>query len=106
MISIIYYAHPIETYGSEQESEDVAYIETFFYNALVFNPNRVSVQYSKDPMRMCLDLVKDESITMLVYRENAQGKVTQGIDREIRVAKALGKPILKFEGDSIITVID
>jgi hypothetical protein len=105
MIPIIYYAHAIEIFNTEQERQELELIEMFFYHGLVFNPNRISVRFASDPMRMCLDTVKDESISALVFGE-VNGEITQGVEREIRQARKYGKPILYVNAESVVPYID
>jgi hypothetical protein len=67
MIDIVYYAHDLSLYNTDQEQMELALLDWWFSKALIFNPNRPDVQLAENPMEVCLDIVKDESITKLVF---------------------------------------
>jgi hypothetical protein len=102
MIPIIYYAHSKRIYNSEEETEELDAIRDYFFTALIFNPNRPSIQWAKDPMAECLRLVEDESTTALVF-SGIDGYIEAGVYAEIRVAQNTEKAVYYLNEDQEIT---
>jgi hypothetical protein len=96
MIKIYYYAHSMKIYNTEQERKELDVIEQFIGPGCIFNPNRHFIQNHQAPMRACIDVVKDESITDLIF-SGVFGYITQGVYFEISIAQKLEKPIFYLE---------
>lgn len=91
-MNIWYYAHSMETYNTEQEAEELALLDIWVYNGMIYNPNRAYIQRHREPMKACIDVLHDPLITALVF-SSVFGVITQGVYFEIRVAQKLEKPI-------------
>lgn len=97
MIPIVYFAHSIKVYNSQLETDAMSLIEAYFTTYCVFNPNRPYIQKAKDPMTLCLDIIKDDSIQALVFLPGKKGIITPGVNYEIHTARKLHKPIFKIK---------
>lgn len=92
MIPIIYYAHNMLYYDTPREAEELQHLQEYFYNGLIYNPNRPNIQYSKNPMVACLDIVQDTAITGVAFSHDLL-RIPQGVYSEIKFAKKLRKPL-------------
>ena len=100
MISIIYYAHSMGIYGKTREREELDIIQGTFADSCIYNPNRKYIQKAKDPMKRCLKIINDASVTALVFSEQ-RGKVTAGVYLEIITAQRAKKPVYRIFDDSV-----
>ena len=100
MIPVIYYAHSLRIYNTREEKKELETLEAYFYNGLIFNPNRRSIQRAKDPMSECLRMLKDDSVTSLVF-SSIQGYIEAGVYAEIRSAQKQKKPIFYLENEGV-----
>lgn len=100
MISIIYYAHSMQLYNTKREKEELERLKQYFYNGLIYNPNRPNIQYSKNPMAECLKIVADSSVSKLAFSHN-NGHIPSGVYAEIRCAQKRRKPIFQIGKDRI-----
>ena len=96
MIPVLYYAHSMREYNTDKEQAELKAIQGIFWDALIFNPNRSSIQFSRDPMKACLNIVRDESVKLIVFTEH-EGAIEQGVYAEIQLARKLGKPVYCYE---------
>lgn len=101
MIQIVYYAHSMQVYNTDREQEELRRLESYFYNGLIYNPNRPNIQYSKNPMGECFKVIKDYSTTVVAFSHD-HGHIPSGVYSEIRCAQKQYKPIYKIEKDRII----
>ena len=92
MIPIIYYAHSMEIYHTRREQEELKRLQEYFSNGLIYNPNRPSIQHSKAPMKECLRIIKDPSITMLAFSHSGRS-IPLGVYIEIQLAQKRHKPV-------------
>ena len=87
-------------YGTPAEQKELAMIQAEFPKACIYNPNRPYIQRHKNPMGACIDIVKDSSITALVFSAY-KGEVTQGVYFEVAISKKLNKEIFVILGERI-----
>ncbi len=93
----IYYAHPINIYGSKQELRDMETIRKLFQSTLIYNPSTDSNAeegYKELRMKYFENIVKECS--MLVFRSFVDGKIPSGVMFEIDMAKKIGIPIIEL----------
>lgn len=100
MIPIIYYAHSMKIYNTEREQAELRMLEEYFYNGLIFNPNRPNIQYSKNPMGECFKAVKDHVITGLAFSHD-NGHIPSGVFAEIRLAQKRRKYLYQIDSDRV-----
>ena len=98
MIPVIYYAHSMKIYSMEQEQEELDLILATFPDCAIFNPNRPAIQDHAEPMKRCLEIVKDASINMVVFSA-VFGKVTSGVMLEVKAAQKINKPVYFLADD-------
>ena len=67
MIPIIYYAHNLQIFDTKQEQVELQRLREYFSTGLIYNPNRPHIQRQKDPMKACLRIINDPSITGLAF---------------------------------------
>ena len=86
----IYFAHPINTYGSEIESKAIQSIENKFINSTIINPGEQKYQDEfigyrennpQDYMKYFKDLVNECSV--IVYLPFTDGMIGAGIRYEV-----------------------
>jgi hypothetical protein len=87
-------------YNTEREQLELRRLERYFFNGLIYNPNRPNIQYSKNPMAECLAVVRSQTITALAFSHDL-GRIPSGVHDEIRAAKNKGMPIYKINLESI-----
>lgn len=98
-----YYAHPIDTYYTSQEENDLKFISSLFddFNIEIVNPSDKNVQENFDnwkktkspdehDMRFFKNIIK--RCDVLFYRGN-----TNGVKYEIKKAKELGMETISIE---------
>jgi len=100
MIPIIYYAHALQLYNTEREKHELHLIQAEFPKACIFNPNRSFIQHAKEPMKRCIDIVKDPSLSILVFSDY-KGEITQGVYFEIQIAKKHHKELFFLTDEKI-----
>jgi hypothetical protein len=89
----IYYAHSRVIYNTDQERDDIEFLESRGYH--VVNPNKdvYEERYAKDGFKVFLDLVQECSA--LVYRPIVtDSRITWGVYREALHARMLWKPVM------------
>jgi len=103
MIPVVYYAHSMRIYNTIREQHELEIIHHYFWQSLIFNPNRGSIQHATNPMQACLDIVNDESVKQLVFSE-VDGCIEQGVYAEIQLAKRHEIPIFVIEHNALAPV--
>lgn len=104
MIPVIYYAHSMQLYNTEREQQEVRMLMQYFYNGVVYNPNRNFIQYSKNPMGECFDVVNDPTITHVAFSHDNK-KISSGVYAEIKLAMNHHKPVYIIHKDRIIPYV-
>ena len=95
-MNIWYYAHSMNMYNTDQERVEMTDLEKLFPKDCIFNPNRHYIQRHKTPMKACIDVIHDPSVTGVVFSGD-QGGITQGVYFEIKTAQKLEKPVFLLE---------
>ena len=93
MIPIVYYAHNLSIYHTEQEQQELQIITECFPKHVVYNPNRPDIQRAENPMKRCLEVVHDVSITDIVFSMLPDKWIGSGVYAEIRAAQKDEKPV-------------
>ncbi len=104
MVSMkIYYAHPINMYGSDEEKNEIAHIMSLFGSSTIVNPSIYEgrVNDTKDRMIFYLNLVRDCDI--VVFRRLA-GKISAGVGKEVNFALKSGKVVYELQNQQIIAI--
>ena len=91
---IFYYAHPVSSYGTKQESRDLQLIASLGLS--VYNPNNPEddAGYRKDGMSHFAMIVK--KCDGVVFRAFPDGKIPAGVAFEISLARESGKPVIEL----------
>ena len=100
---ICYYAHPMPTYGSTIETQDIEMLEALGFD--VINPaNPEHQQKCKDyiakfghaaVMNYFIDII-EKQCNILAFRALPDGYITSGIAAEICIAKDNNMPIIEL----------
>jgi hypothetical protein len=100
MIPIIYYAHSMAFYNTQREEEELYLIQLSFPNALIYNPNRPNIQNDENPMLACVEIVRDEAVTGIVFSK-FNGTLSPGVKLELKVAQKNMKQVYCLENGMI-----
>lgn len=93
-----YYAHPITSYGTQEEKDDIQALENLGFEVL--NPNNAKYEYAykKQGVDVFLDLV--DQCDFLIFRafEDERSTIPAGIWKEISRADEKGKLVFELPG--------
>lgn len=87
-LKVIYFAHPIPTYGSEREEKALALLEARFPESYINNPAKLPGRN----MQYFLNEVKTSDMVVFMTKENRI--IGRGVYREVTYAERLGKPVV------------
>lgn len=87
----IYFAHPIPTYDSKQESEVLKVIRQKFPDAIIYNPADFPSQ------RMSFYFRRVCEADLVVFMAKVEGIIGRGVFDEVRLAKMLETPVLYYD---------
>ena len=95
----IYYAHPLNLYGSAQEKRDCETLEKLGFEVL--NPGSLECQEAfeaRDKSLPVMDFFAPlvEACDALAFRACPDGRITSGVVKEIGWALTAGKPIIEL----------
>lgn len=90
----VYFARPINLYGTKQDERDIALLSTLGFENI--NPNKEELQrrYQKEGMTVFTEIVKDCDI--LAFRSFPDGKISAGVYKEIIEAVDSGLQIIEL----------
>lgn len=90
----IYYARPINLYGTNQDKRDIELIESIGFELV--NPNKEELQkrYSKEGMDVFLAVITE--CDGLAFRAFPDGKISAGVQKEILKALELKKIVFEL----------
>jgi hypothetical protein len=94
---MIYYAHCICIYDTEQEKRDIAIIKRLFPNVEILNPNNPEVpeHYKRKGMEYFRELIQ-EKCSILIFRALPNGRIPAGVAKEIEYAKEYNIPVIEL----------
>lgn len=103
---MIYYAHPMNLYGTEQETRDLKTIKLLFPNKEILNPNSPEIQRqaknikkdtnsSEEVMKYFLDIIED-MCDSLIFRGLPNNDITAGVWVEIKHAEKCDYPVVEL----------
>lgn len=100
---VCYYAHPMTTYGSTIETQDVETLEALGFE--VINPNSPKYQqkckdYIAEFGKVCvmdyfINIIKDQC-NLVAFRALPDGRILSGVATEIWTAKHANMPIIEL----------
>lgn len=92
-IKLAYYAHPIMWYGTAEEAQDIATIETMGFECV--NPSDAEYQESngRDMGRWVALAI---SCDVCFFRSCADGQITAGVFRELTACLDAGIPVVEL----------
>lgn len=90
----IYYARPISLYNTKTEERDIRLLKQLGFE--VVNPNKEELQkrYAVEGMDVFLQAIDD--CQGLAFRSFVDGKISQGVWKEIAKAKDQGKEVFEL----------
>lgn len=93
----LYYAHPLNLYGSEQEKRDIEVLGRLFPELHIYNPNNPECNegYKAFGMDYFRDLLKQDFVA-LAFRATPGGRITAGVWAEIEEAEKLGLDVIEL----------
>ena len=96
-MDVLYYAHPMCTYGTIAEQFELQSIRSQFQRARIVNPARYEGHPEKlrDTVGFCLRLVEKSDVVVF---SRLMGKVTAGVGKEVNHAIRLGRPVFELVG--------
>jgi len=99
-MDVLYYAHPMCTYGTIAEKFELTRIRSEFRRVRIVNPARYDGHPEKlrDTVGFCLRLV--EKCDAVVFTR-LMGRVTAGVGKEVNFAIRIGRPVFELVGDRI-----
>ena len=89
---VLYYSHSMRIYGTKREQKEISIITKFFPKATIYNPDNIEVSSHLNPMRKCLDIIRNASTTGIII-STYKGYTGKGVYTEIQEALAIDKPI-------------
>lgn len=94
--NVIYYAHCISLYNSQQEKRDLEMISLLFPNSVIDNPN--NEEYSKKYKELGMDFFKQvvKRSSIVVFRALPNGKIPAGVWKEIMWAREENIPVIEL----------
>ena len=87
---LIYYSHPIKTYGTAKEIRSIELLQNKFYKYSIINPN----DYRFPGMQGYLEL--ESQCTIFAYHNSLNGRITKGVALERLLAFMIGIPIYRI----------
>jgi hypothetical protein len=102
-VKTLYYAHPMEMYGTTQEAADISLIMEMFPEYHIYNPNNHEARMGAElhGMRFFTDIVK--ACDLVVFRsieeplpKRIHQDIGAGVGKEILTAEASGIPVLEI----------
>ena len=87
-----YYAHPITSYGSDIEKQDIVLLESLGFDVLNPNQPEYDIAYKEQGMTVFLELV--DSCDMVAFRAFPDGSIPAGIAKEVFQAGI--KPVIEL----------
>ena len=99
-MDVLYYAHPMCTYGTIAEEFELKRIRSEFRRVRIVNPARYDGHPEKlrDTVGFCLRLV--EKCDAVVFTR-LMGRVTAGVGKEVNYAIRIGRPVFELVGSRI-----
>ena len=99
-MAVLYYAHPMCTYGTIAEEFELKTIRAEFRRVRIVNPARYDGHPEKlrDTVGFCLRLV--EKCDAVVFTR-LMGRVTAGVGKEVNYAIRIGRPVFELVGSRI-----
>jgi hypothetical protein len=99
-MDVLYYAHPMCTYGTIAEEFELKRIKSGFRRVRIVNPARYEGHPEKlrDTVGFCLRLV--EKCDAVVF-SRLMGKVTAGVGKEVNHAIRIGRPVYELVGERL-----
>lgn len=97
---MLYYAHSMKIYNTEQEERELQRLQTFFKGEEIYNPNCDEIQNSITPMIKCFDILKSKEITHLVF-SHVFRYIPNGVYAEICLTRKLKKPVFILNDKTI-----
>lgn len=97
----IYYAHHQWKYGTKIEDYELSLIQSYFPNAMIFNPSadlNIEGKSEDEIMNICLNQIK---ISDMVVFSSMDGLVGIGVFKEVTYAKDLGMPVYYIDKDEL-----
>lgn len=92
---IVYYAHSIALYGTEQEKRDLATLRNLGFEVVNPNAPEHDAGYKRDGMDHFEKIVKWGSDT-LAFRANPDGSINAGVALEIKWALEANHPVIEL----------
>jgi len=96
----VYYAHPMSTYGTQQEADDIKLLKYLKFRVL--NPNepkhQIQCKNRANQMEYFLDLVS--LCDAVAFRAFQDGMIGAGVAKEIKRAKSESKPVIELPFDT------
>ena len=92
----LYYAHPIDLYGTQQEKRDVELLGNVFTDYVIFNPNSDDCEdgYALGGMEYFYNIV--EQCDLVVFRGYPGGRIPAGVAGEVERATKHSIPVLEL----------
>lgn len=87
---LIYYSHPIKTYGTAKEIRSLKLLEYKFSKFTIINPK----DYRFTGMREYLEL--EAQCSIFAYHNSLNGRITKGVALERLLAFMIGIPIYRI----------
>lgn len=100
-----YYAHPITSYGTKEEEDDVASLTKAGFEVLNPNSAENEEKYKAQGMQLFLDLV--DTCDVLAFRPFDDGMLPAGVYKELARAYDTGKPVFEIDpwiGERVLSV--
>ena len=97
----IYYAHHQWKYGTKIEDYELNLIQSYFPNAMIFNPSvdlNIEGKSEDEIMNICLNQIK--MFDMVIF-SSMDGLVGIGVFKEVTRAKDLGMPVYYIDKDEL-----
>ena len=83
----LYFAHPIPTYGTEQETRAVRYLQIDFPNYEIINPEKAP---GRNMQFYLGQVAESDRVVFMAFPNDLIGR---GTYREVTFAQELGKPV-------------
>lgn len=107
MNKLCYYAHPMSTYNSIIEAEDIELLEKLGF--IVVNPNKESIQNGMNKFKLenpganIMNYFGDivQKCDVLAFRAAPGGKIVSGCAFEIEVATTKNIPVIELPTDLV-----
>lgn len=95
---VCYYAHPMPTYNTQQEIDDIMLLDEMGFKVISPNSPEIEENYKKDTHidRMAFFKQFIDKCDVVVFRSFINGLITSGVVYELEYATKIGKPILEI----------